>query len=124
MWQVFLGFISQHLGEVLLTVFTALILPLLIRLILANTTAKHQEAIGTACEWAYLLVEQISRKTPNTNDDKLALALKILNDELKVKLSKKDVAKATVVLKAIHERSRPADEGIPPARFDGSRRAI
>lgn len=98
-WSVYLP-IAQ---DVLLTLALA-ILPWATKQIIESfKDAKQREAFDAAVNAAYLVVHQISRKTDNKIDDKVAEALKIMKDVLGRNLSKKEVKAATLKIKAKHE---------------------
>ena len=103
MLNILLKAALEHAPEVVVGLFVTILIPFAVRWILANTSAKQQEVIRAGAEAAYLVVEQVSRHTTTKVDDKLALALKVMRDELKVVRSKKDEARAAVALKAVHE---------------------
>jgi hypothetical protein len=106
MLQILFKAALEHAPELILTLITAILIPFAVRWILAHTSAKQQQVIAAAAEAAYLVVEQVSRLTPTKVDDKLALALRVMRDELKVVRNAKDAAAATVALKAVHESTK------------------
>ena len=61
------------------------------------------DRLQAGCETAYLLVEQIARRTPADVDDKLANALDVLRNELRLVKTQEDEKKAIVMLRANHE---------------------
>ena len=68
--------------------------------------SKHRELICQIASGAYYIVEQIARKTPGKIDDKLALSLKMIADELGRALDDDEARAARSHLRSYHERHR------------------
>lgn len=103
-WQVILE-------QLVPLAFTALatVLTLALRKWLETSAGqRHKGTVAGLAEIAYYEVEQISRRTPNKIDDKLAAALKIVAEGLGGKLNKQDESVAVTKLRAMHEKKRLA----------------
>lgn len=73
--------------------------------------AQSNFAAGVKC--AYLIVSEISIRTPNQVDDKVALGLKYLSDYLNAegqKLSAADAEKAKLMFQAMHGEEKLASK--------------
>ena len=82
----------------------ALAIPWLTKKALDHFKEKDQEKLfQTAVDSAYLIVHQISRKTENKIDDKLAEALKAMKEVLGRELTHTEAIKAKAMLRAKHE---------------------
>jgi len=64
---------------------------------------QKQKQLADAADVAYLVVHQMSRKTENKIDDKIAEAIKVVADTLGRDLTEKEKKQVEVKLKAKHE---------------------
>lgn len=64
---------------------------------------EHKQTFKHAVDTAYMVVHQISRKTENKIDDKVAEALKVVKDVLGRELTHEEKGKARSMLRAKHE---------------------
>lgn len=95
----------EHAPELVIALVVSVVIPFVVKLIRSKTTAEQQKLIGDASNVVYFVVDQIARRTPNQADDKLALGIKLLRDQLIVKTAR-DEAMARAALMAIHEKQR------------------
>jgi hypothetical protein len=71
--------------EQLVTVLATLLIPLLLGIAGLIWKDKAKERRDTVAQWiraAYLITEEVARLTPNVVDDKIAYALRVLNERL------------------------------------------
>lgn len=82
-----------------------MLLPVVTALVLKQIKDdKNKSLLADAVDIAYLVVNQISRKTDTKIDDKIGEALKVIKDQMgKKNLKESDVTKATQMLMAKHE---------------------
>ena len=92
--------------ELAIPILGALVLWSLRRWLADASHAKHRELLAGMAGVAYLVVEQIARRTPGKLDDKLALAIKEIATQLGRPLTQTELAQAAALLKAQHEASR------------------
>ncbi len=72
-----------------------------------------EKVLAKGIEIAYHAVEDKAKQTPNTIDDKAALALKYLAEYLGshgLELTEEQVARAKLTFSAIHAQSKAADK--------------
>ena len=70
---------------------------------------RFERVFGTAVNIAYFAVNEVSRKTPTTTDDKVAKGLEYLQKSLvtsHVDVTPEIIAKAKVVFEAMHAREK------------------
>jgi hypothetical protein len=78
--------------------------PWLTRQVLKHMKDKdHHVIFQKAVDTAYCVVHQVSRKTENKIDDKVAEALKVVKDVLGRELTHEEKSKARSLLRAKHE---------------------
>ena len=95
-----------HAPEVIMSIVVAILLPFVVKWIKAKASKEDLARIIQVADVAYLVVEQIARRTPGKLDDKAAEAIRIMRDDLKTKVSKKDEVKVRALLAARHEAEK------------------
>lgn len=91
-----------NLPETIISVFMMVLVPFLVMWVRARLNIADLEKLIALVDIVYNMVENTSRKTPTTVDDKAALAIKFLRDQFKVVLSKKQEEKVRGLLDARH----------------------
>lgn len=95
-----------HAPDAILLVLTLVVIPFFVRWAREKLTREHLATLSILADVAYDVVDGIARKTPGKLDDKAALALKTIRDQLKVKLSPADEARVQALLEAKHAQRK------------------
>lgn len=92
--------------QVVLTVAGPVLAALAARWLKANVDAKYREEMRLVARGAFWAVERFSREGSIKSADKLARALKLLEEELGRPLKPKEASQAAGIFRALAEREK------------------
>jgi hypothetical protein len=111
----------QQVVEIMLPLVATLVAWAIRQWVATKVKAEHRAMLCTVAESAYWVVAQIARKTPGGLDDKVAIAIKVVVDELKRPLTPAETAIVSNTIKATHEQIRPEANGVGAATVKSTR---